>query len=631
MNEISVKESKVGIYIWTFCLILLNLCLVVYILPLKFILKPDPIGFIDFMQHFNHAQGFVDKLKANGSTWGYDPSFMAGFPDLTVFDIDNKFIEWAAFMGSIVSIKTAVSMKLVIFIELLIEPFLLYFAFKNLRFGKKACLWAALGGILILNGPAGLFFNAGGMFSFLFASFFSMLVVSLYYRFLILQDNRLNWLMVALTILAPIFHSTSILMVGIPILFMTIQSYHKIKKETVIWLGVSGGLTFLVNCYWLLPIFKVLKYTITNDEAWTGAFSIPQFAAFWIGGTILASGGLFAVLYFIRGCKILGDKQRELLSLTIFMVVVLIIAGGPAWYLTRSLQPNRFLILLQIYLSIPVIAFLEQGFVLKNIKMKKVIAVLLAISILIPGLGMAFVRFASPGDSVPLMIAHKLFGRRLEAGNVADPKTKELVQWLNANTTPQKGRIMIEHPQGEGEESPFMIFYLGLMPAIQRYVEGEFLGAPRFEVPLVQNRDTRFSHDEMFGKKLSDTTKAELEYKLDLYNVKWIVAIKGTATAYLEKYSDLFVNVKEIDSVCIYKVQSQKESGYFLKGNGEIKASVNRLELSNLQGNDIVIKYHWFEGFNAPEGVVIEKYPVKGAETGFIRIINPPSNMVLSF
>ena len=484
---------------------------------------------------------------------------------------------------------------------------------------------------MILNGPAGLFFNAGGMFSFLFAAFLSTLLVSLYYRFLVLQDTRFDWLMALLTSLVPIFHSTSIVMVGIPVFFMTVLNYRKIKKGMAIWMVVSAVFAFLVNCYWMIPILKILKYIIANDVAWTGTFSIPQFAAFWIGGTILASGGLFAVLYFVRGCKVLAGQQRGLLVLTVLMVTVLIFAGGPGWYLTRSLQPNRFLILLQIYLLIPTIALLEQGFILRSIEVKKLLVVMLVISILLPGLGMAFVRFGPAGGSMPLLIAKKLFGRRLEAGNAADPRTKELVQWLNSNTTPQKGRIMIEHPQGEGEESPFMTFYLGLLPAIQRYVEGEFIGAPRFEAPLVQNRDTRFSHDEMFGKKLSETCRDELEYKLGLYNVKWLVAVKGTATSYLEQYPDLFKKVKEIDFAHIYEVHVQEETGYFLRGNGKIKAGLNRLELSNLKGDDIVLKYHWLEGFKAPDGVRIERYPVNGDETGFIRIIHPPESMVLSF
>jgi|GEM_PF-1252398 len=631
MNEAVIKESKKEIRIWMIGLILLNLCLTGVLLPPGFILKTVPIGFVDFMQHYNHAQTFVDIFRTTGKTWGYNPSLMAGFPDLTVFDIDNKFVEWVALIGSFFGIKTAVSIKIILFIELLIEPFLLYFAFLNFGFRKKSCLWAVLGGILISNGPVGLFFNAGGMFSYMFATFFSTLVVSLYYRFLILQDKRFNWLMVILTALAPILHSVSVVMVGVPVLFMAVQGYKSLKKIMVKWLALSAAFALLVNIYWIIPVLKTFKYVISTDEAWTGSFSISQFAVFWIGGTILVSGGLFAVLYFVQGCKILRGKQKGLLVLSVLMVIVLIIAGGPGWYLIRSLQPNRFLILLQIYLLIPAIALLEQVYILKNIQTKKLMSTILITSLLLPALGMAFIRFAPPPNSIPLMIAHKLFGRKLEAGNLADPRTKELIQWLNSNTAPEGGRIMIEHPQGEDEESPYMTFYLGLLPSIHRYVKGEFIGAPRFEAPFVQNRDTRFSHDEMFGKKLSDISREELEYKLGLYNVRWIVAIKGTATSYLDRYTDLFEKVKEIDSAHIYEVHLPHKSGYFLKGDGRIKAEINRLELSDLQGDDIVIKYHWIDGFKASEGVRIERYPVEGDEAGFIRILRPPSNVVIYF
>ncbi len=398
MNEVSVKESRIGIYVWLWSLLLLNLCLTIYVMPPSFIFSPKPIGFVDFMQHYNHADNFVNMFKSSWSTWCYNPKYMAGFPDFTIFDLDNKFVEWFALVGSIYAIKPAISMKILLFLELFIEPFFIYFAFLNFRFRKKACLWACLGGILILNGPAGLFFNAGGMFSFIFAVFLSFFIVSRYFKRLILNDEDSAWGTVGLTALAPIFHSTSLFMIGIPVIFFIILKHRKINSRQWVFIVWNIVVTFLVNLYWIIPLLKTFQYNIANDYAWTGSFSLIQFAAMWIGANILTMGGLFAILYFRRGCKVLKKDQKELMSLAVFMAILSVLVGGPLWYLTRSLQPNRFLMVLQLYLLVPVIALLEQMFIVKSIPVRKIVIALLIVSLTLPGVGIAFLRFAPPGD-----------------------------------------------------------------------------------------------------------------------------------------------------------------------------------------------------------------------------------------
>lgn len=630
MSETGARDHRSNGIIWVLGLLLLNSVLVFLILPPQFILDQAPIGFVDFMQHYNHADEFVEMFKTRFATWGYNPKYMAGFPDLTVFDLDSKFLEWFALLGSSLGIKTTVSMKVLIFLEMFIEPFLLFFAFQNFGFRKKAACWACLGGIFILNGPIGLFFNPAGMFSFVFATFLCLLVISLYYRFIVVNNAFLMWLMVVLTAVAPLFHSMAVIMIGIPVLILVMLRIKSLSKRHVLWIGLSFAFSLLINLYWIIPVLKTLKYSIPNDYAWTGEFSILQFIAFWLGGTLFTMGGAFAVIYYGKGLKILREDKKYLASFVCWMTLVLVVMGGPAWYLTRSIQPNRFLILLQALLLIPVIALIDHVVQKKKYKSRKTIAVILVVSLLMPGAGMAWIRFSDPGEAIPLMIAHKLFGRTLGAGNLADPRTQELIQWLNGNTSPEEGRIMLEHPQGEGEESPFFTFYLGLLPAIQRYVNGEFIGAPRFEAPLIQNKNTRFSHNEMFGIPISMLDEMEFVKKLDQYNVKWIVAVKGTATLFLDQYPELVKVIKEIDNVRIYLAE-ENGNGYFLKGTGTVKAEINKLELSGLNGDDIILKYHWLEGLRAPEGVSIERFPVEGDETGFIRVVNPPSDVVLTF
>jgi hypothetical protein len=43
----------------------------------------------------------------------------------------------------------------------------------------------------------------------------------------------------------------------------------------------------------------------------------------------------------------------------------------------------------------------------------------------------------------------------------------------------------------------------------------------------------------------------------------------------------------------------KREASFFLKGSGEVKSEVNRLQLNNVEAEDgeIIIKYHWMNNF----------------------------------
>jgi hypothetical protein len=68
---------------------------------------------------------------------------------------------------------------------------------------------------------------------------------------------------------------------------------------------------------------------------------------------------------------------------------------------------------------------------------------------------------------------------------------------------------------------------------------------------------------------------------------------------------------------------------WFVAGEGKVKATFNRLALSELKGREVILKYHWVEGLMASPPTRIE--PVKMADDPipFIKLIDPPGNLVL--
>jgi hypothetical protein len=68
---------------------------------------------------------------------------------------------------------------------------------------------------------------------------------------------------------------------------------------------------------------------------------------------------------------------------------------------------------------------------------------------------------------------------------------------------------------------------------------------------------------------------------------------------------------------------------WFMEGEGKIKAGLNRLELSELKGNEVILKYHWVEGLTASPPIEVQ--PVKMADDPipFIKLTHPPAKVTL--
>ncbi len=60
-----------------------------------------------------------------------------------------------------------------------------------------------------------------------------------------------------------------------------------------------------------------------------------------------------------------------------------------------------------------------------------------------------------------------------------------------------------------------------------------------------------------------------------------------------------------------------------------MKAGFNRLELSELKGNTVVLKYHWIDGLHSEPATKIEPVKLADDPIPFIKLIEPPANLRL--
>jgi hypothetical protein len=68
---------------------------------------------------------------------------------------------------------------------------------------------------------------------------------------------------------------------------------------------------------------------------------------------------------------------------------------------------------------------------------------------------------------------------------------------------------------------------------------------------------------------------------------------------------------------------------WFVRGDGKVKATFNRLELSDLKGDEVVLKYHWIEGLTAFPATKIEPVMIADDPIPFIKLIRPPPTVTL--
>jgi len=114
---------------------------------------------------------------------------------------------------------------------------------------------------------------------------------------------------------------------------------------------------------------------------------------------------------------------------------------------------------------------------------------------------------------------------------------------------------------------------------------------------------------------------------LRVYNIGAIVAFDPRSIQRLQSIPGLVTLEERIGPIQLMKVN--QPLSWFLAGNGDVKAGYNRLELSNLKGDELILKYHWVDGLVAHPATRIEPIKIADDPIPFIKLINPPSALVL--
>ena len=206
---------------------------------------------------------------------------------------------------------------------------------------------------------------------------------------------------------------------------------------------------------------------------------------------------------------------------------------------------------------------------------------------------------------------------------------EEILGWLRTNTN-RDGRILIEdavHDFSSFED--LHVWFGGHIPSLLPYLlEREIIGGPTETCHLVHHFAS-FQSGILFGRSADTFSEETLEDYLDAYNIGWAVCWSEEAKALFRRFDRLAVSEKCVGRFEIFTMSIPRS--FIIGGTGSVTASPDRIELQGAKtdGASIVLKYHWMDGLRAEPERTVEKAQVLDDPVGFIRVVDPPEEMVI--
>ncbi|MGZ8494599.1 MAG: hypothetical protein ACXWWP_01745, partial [Candidatus Binatia bacterium] len=202
------------------------------------------------------------------------------------------------------------------------------------------------------------------------------------------------------------------------------------------------------------------------------------------------------------------------------------------------------------------------------------------------------------------------------------PEITAIVDWVGRETPPE-ARVLFEE---SGDETGFVYDGIYLSSFLPHLTGRQLIGGP---INLYNDRHhfAEFHSGKLFKRAIGAIADGELRNYLRLYNIGAVVAFHPASVEKLLSIPGLVTVDRRIGPIHLMKVN--QPLSWFVEGDGKVQAGANRLELRDLKGGEIVLKYHWVAGLNSEPAANIEAVKLADDPIPFIKLIDPPSSLVL--
>jgi len=584
----------------------------------------------DYAMHFLQCLTVKKYLTLFHSCWAYDPFFLAGLPNGTLGNADNK--AWEIFYTVMAPLLgEGLGFKAYVLLFFLLYPLFLYNAMRNFGFPRTTGLTAAALGILFFHLSLCINMVAWGMISYVFVCYFSLYVLSVFWRLLESPSWWRGLQLAGCFSIMVMMHILAVVHLFIPMLILYLHAARRLRLGAQVMLFAALCTGIVVNSFWLVPVIEFIHDKTTRPENYEFTLQIKnvleplkvyvlQRRSIDHCAPILNNTFFETVLLLFGGAGLYRwrtERRRAFLRAfaagSLFIFAVAYYGSHTAFF--SPLQPERYTIPLSLLLLVPAsFAFFHAVRILLRTFSRRA---------LLFGSALVFVVIFQPIIR-PFGIFYKYKLYRLQTETPQEIKT--LISMLRETTT-RDGRILIEDSESVGKQRE--AFYGGHFPAIfPEFLKREYLCGPRPLYP-VKHSYASFTNGVLFERDIASYSRAELEEMFALFNVKWIVSWSDRAQEFFSRFPDYITQMGTVDKFTLYIVN--RNPSFFIKGSGIISSDYNRIELREVTPEDgeIVISYHWMKKLRAVPSGTIERVFLGGDPVGFIKVKNPPKDFAI--
>ncbi|MEM7151588.1 MAG: glycosyltransferase family 87 protein [Myxococcota bacterium] len=585
------------------------------------LLSTVPYGGFDYDTHVSQVWRVLEGLRGWGKTWIYDVQHLAGYPNGTIFDADNK--GWEAFTWALVSMGVPQGQAFNLFIitaHLLVSP-VVYVSARLFGLRHNASLSAAAMAVLYW------FFDSWihwewfvGMVAYAFASYLFLLPFAAFYRWI---KERRAWqagLCAVSMALAHLVHPyTFFLLVG-PMAVLYLREARSLSRgeHAVVW-GIAG-VTVLFNGVWLGVALSFWHYildsslfadTTLDSLLWDMFGLLGDPTAMGVIGNrtgfrfTLLAGALMGLWAWWRR----SDDRTAPFAVGLGILLALTYLGGYTFF--ANIQPHRHVGPTGFMAIIPCAGALELAWKERLWTRLSRPAIALLVVLGVPAaqhLSRDILYFTerSLPEPRPLMDGQRVYYTMLGYGPHGDFsygrwQHDELAQWVRDHDT-RRSRFLVDGWH-VGEQ---------LVWKTKAQIIGGFIW-----------RNLEHSWANFFRLRPQGiSTPAELQKYLETYAIEYVIISTPQDLAPWWDKNPLLERVKTIEHVRIYRTKAQPN--LFIEGNGLIDARTNRIGVSGTDPNeDVVIRYHWLETLVCEPDCSLERVPIETDKVGFIRVPAP--------
>ncbi len=582
----------------------------------------------DWGLHFYHLRSLQSYWRDGAGLSGYNPYFMAGYPSNTIQDLSVKFFEFAALGLSTIALAPVQWFKIVAFLATASVPALMFYAGRNFfyhhMFRDMIAVGSALLGTLYWwnSLPREMFFY--GMIGFPVAAYCSVWGVSLFYR--LVKDSpkpgllHLGWLLFA-TVILPLHVQSLVIFMPFMIALLIVQA-RRIPGTLYFWLVAALAVGALINFPWLTTAFQHRH----DDVSSAIVDQLPLFASsdpltflidylgakgYWTFRPSFVEKG-FRLMLLILGAV----GTRELFKQDNRPVGVMLTAGLSVLFLLTyfgafipglaAWQPLRFKVPLDLFLVIGAAYCLNQ-WLTRQQPLR---------FYLVPA------TFALGGLALVINLVQTESTGKLQLRADMRPEITAIVDWVGRET-PGDGRVLFEE---SGDETGFVYDGMYLSSFLPHLSGRQLIGGP-INIYNDRHHFAEFHSGQLFKRDIGAISDDDLRNYLRLYNIGAIVAFHPASIKKLLSIPGLVTVERRIGPIHLMKVN--QPLSWFVEGDGKVQAGANRLELRNLKGSEILLKYHWVAGLNSEPAATIEPVRLADDPIPFIKLIAPPASLVL--